>query len=290
MSRPAETDASKEVAELWAFARKLQGNGPDIRHEVRSGFAAPSADSVRPMVGDWPLARRYTPPMRDIHLKRSVAIAALFTATLWVVQAAGVVLELPVELLGVRPRQLTSLQGIVTAPLVHGSFAHLLANSPPLLVLGTAMLYGFPRAAKLALPVIWLGSGLGVWLFAREATHLGASGLTYGMMFFVFVIGMLRRDRPSMGLAMIVFFLYGSMVWGVLPLKPGISFESHLFGALTGIVAAVALRRRDPLAERRVYDWEKEDPDAEEQDPVIGDLWRDADGPEVPSRRQDEDN
>lgn len=222
--------------------------------------------------------------MRDIRLKRSIAVVALFTAALWVIHATGMLLGIPLGQLGVQPGQIAGLPGILTAPLVHGSYTHLLANTPPLLVLGTAMLYGFPRASRIALPIIWLGSGLLVWLFAREASHLGASGLTYGMMLFVFVIGVLRRDRPSMALAMIVFFLYGGMIWGVLPVKPGVSFEFHLFGALSGIAAAFLLRRRDPLAERPLYDWEK-NPDLEEDDPVIGDLWRDAEDPE----RRDED-
>lgn len=201
--------------------------------------------------------------MHDIHLKRAFLVAASFTAMLWAIQVLAAVLDIPLGMLGVRPGQFTGLHGVLTAPLAHGSFTHLLANTPPLLVLGTAMLYGFPRAARVALPMIWLGAGLGVWLFARDAAHLGASGLTYGMMFFVFVIGVLRRDRPSMGLAMIVAFLYGSMVWGVLPLKPGISFEFHLFGAFAGVVAAFVLRRRDPLAEPPRYEWE-EDPLSEE--------------------------
>lgn len=224
--------------------------------------------------------------MHDSRLKRAAGAAALFIAALWVIHGLGALLDITLGVLGVRPGAPAGLHGVLTAPLVHGSARHLLANTPPLLVLGTAMLYGYPRASKIALPLIWLVSGLGVWLFAREATHLGASGLTYGMMFFVFVIGILRRDRPSIALAMIVFFLYGSMVWGVLPLKPGISFEFHLFGALAGIAAAFLLRRRDPLAQRRLYDWEK-DPSAGGEDPVIGDLWRDAEQPEVPGRQSD---
>lgn len=227
--------------------------------------------------------------MREIPFRRAAGIAGFFAAVLWTIHISAVVLGVPLGLLGIRPGQITALHGVLTAPLVHGSFPHLISNTPPLLVLGTAMLYGFPRASKIALPMIWLGAGLGVWLFAREATHLGASGLAHGMMFFVFVIGVLRRDRPSMALAMIVFFLYGGMVWGVLPSKPEISFESHLFGALAGIAAAFLLRRRDPLAQRRRYEWEN-DPSVEEEDPVIGDLWRDAEAPEVPGRppRKDE--
>jgi membrane associated rhomboid family serine protease len=207
--------------------------------------------------------------MGDVRLKRAFAVAGLFTAALWVIQTGGTLSETPLGLLGVRPGSVAGLHGVVTAPLVHGSFTHLLTNTPPLLVLGTAMMYGFPRAAKIALPMVWLGSGLGVWLFGRDAVHLGASGLTYGMMFFVFVMGVLRRDRPSMALAMIVAFLYGGMVWGILPLKPDISFESHLFGAIAGVAAAFLLRRRDPPAKQRTYEWE-EVPSTEAEDPVIG--------------------
>jgi len=197
---------------------------------------------------------------RDPHLRRSFLAIALFTAALWLIQAAALLLGLPLDALGIRPGQLASLHGLATAPLAHGSTLHLLANTPPLLVLGTAMLYGFPRAARIALPVIWISAGLGVWLFAREGAHLGASGLSYGMLFFVFVIGVLRRDRPSMGLAMIVFFLYGTMVWGLLPARPEVSYEFHLFGALAGAATAVLLRRRDPLARGPRYDWEEEPP------------------------------
>ncbi len=225
--------------------------------------------------------------MRDSRLIQTVARTAMFVVVLWAIQGVAALLSVSLGPLGVQPREVAGLYGVVTAPLVHGSYSHLMANTPPLLVLGAAMLYGHPRASRIALPIIWLGSGLGVWLFARDAIHLGASGLTYGMMSFVFVMGILRRDRPSMALAMLVFFLYGGMIWGVLPLQPGVSFESHLFGALAGVAAAFLLRHRDPLAERRVRR-RRPDPRPEEADSVIGDLWRDADAPEVPRRRRDE--
>lgn len=226
--------------------------------------------------------------MREVPFKRAAAIAAFFAATLWTIHISAAAVGFPVDGFGIRPGELTALHGVLTAPLAHASFEHLISNTPPVLILGTVMLYGFPRASKIALPLIWLASGLGVWLFARAGTHLGASGLTHGMMFFVFVMGVLRRDRLSMALAMIVFFLYGGMVWGVLPTEPRVSFESHFFGAIAGVVSAFLLRRRDPLPPRRRYEWEEE-PALDEDDPVIGDLWRDAEAPEVPARRPDED-
>jgi len=226
--------------------------------------------------------------MREVPLKRAAAVAAFFAAVLWTIHISAEVLGFPVDSFGIRPGEFTALHGVLTAPLAHASFEHLISNTLPVLVLGTAMLYGFPRASKIALPLIWLASGLGVWLFARTGAHLGASGLTHGMMFFVFVMGVLRRDRPSMALAMIVFFLYGGMVWGVFPTEPRVSFESHLFGATTGVIAAFLLRRRDPLPPPRRYEWEKETA-LEGEDPVIGDLWRDAEAPEVPARRPNGD-
>ena len=108
---------------------------------------------------------------------------------------------------------------------------------------------------------IYFGSGIGVWLFARETYHIGASGLTFGMMFFVFTIGAIRWDRRAIALSMIVFFLYGGMIWGILPHDPGISFESHFFGALIGITLAIALRNRDPAPPEKRYSWEDEEDD-----------------------------
>ncbi|NIR31766.1 MAG: rhomboid family intramembrane serine protease [Gammaproteobacteria bacterium] len=132
------------------------------------------------------------------------------------------------------------------------------ANTLPLLVLGTAAFYGFPRAAALALGMIWIGSGLGVWLTGRESYHIGASGLTHGLMFFTFTMGLLRRDRLSMALAMVVFFLYGGMVWGIFPRQPNISFEYHFWGAVVGLACAFVVYRLDPLPPPRRYGWEED--------------------------------
>lgn len=223
--------------------------------------------------------------MSDLNrLRRAATVMALLTATLWVLLGYGAVLFIdPIRTLGVYPRQIAHLHGILTAPLVHSSIGHLAANSVPLMVLGTAMLYGLPRASRIALPAIWLLSGLGVWLFGRASYHVGISGVTHGMVFFMLVIGSLRRDRASIALVMFVSFLYGGMIWGVLPQRPDISFESHLAGALAGVVAALTLRRLDPLAGHRLFDAIPTSP-AEDDDPVIGDQWRTAPSPEADDR------
>lgn len=226
--------------------------------------------------------------MRD--LQRLVGVAkrvALFTSMLWVLLALGPALPFePVARLGLYPRELAHLHGVLTAPLVHGSIYHLAANTPPLFVLGTAMLYSVPRASRIALPLIWIASGIGVWLFGRASFHVGISGLTHGMMFFLLLIGLLRRDRTSIALAMIVSFLYGGMVWGVLPQGGGISFEYHLAGALAGLACAWWLCSADPLGGRRLYEPIAEPP-TDEDDPVIGDLWREPHRPASHSAEHD---
>ena len=170
--------------------------------------------------------------------------------------------------LAVHPQELHGLIGVLTAPLLHGSFEHLVANSLSLLVLGTLAGVLYPHALLRALPLVWLGSGLFVWVVGRHSAHLGASGLTHGLMFFVFVSGLLRRDRPAIAGSLIAFFLYGGMVLTVLPREAGVSWESHMGGALFGVLAALLWRRLDPAPRRRVYSWELEPADGVLEDPL----------------------
>lgn len=192
-------------------------------------------------------------------LKRSFTIVAAFTAVLWLIKIVEVMAGANLARYGVYPGQPGGLTGIIWAPLIHTSFSHLFANTPPLLLLGTALLYGYPRSAKIVIPAVYIGSGLGVWLFARDAYHVGASGLTLGFMSFVFTVGVLRWDKRATALSLVVFFLYGGMIWGIFPSKPEISFESHFFGAMIGIVMAVLLRDYDPYPAEKHYSWEEDE-------------------------------
>jgi len=200
----------------------------------------------------------------------------LFTLLLWLVHLIAHLSGGALWGLGLKAQDTSSLPMILSAPLVHASWEHLIANTLPLLILGTALLFGYPRSSKWVIPVIWIGSGLGVWLFAREVTHLGASCLTHGLMFFLFVVGVIRKDKLSSALAMMVFFLYGGMVMTIFPREEGISFEYHFFGAIMGVLMAVLLRAADPLPPRKHYSWEDE-PD-EDEDPIIGDEWQQPSG------------
>jgi membrane associated rhomboid family serine protease len=167
--------------------------------------------------------------------------------------------------LAVAPRDWSGLVGLLGAPLLHGSPEHLGANAVSLLLLGTLAGTAYPRATLRALPLLWLGSGLGAWLLGAPGTHhLGASGLTHGLMFLLLVLGLLRRDRPAIAAAMIAFFLYGGMLLTVLPHEPGVSWQAHLGGALAGVIAAWLFRRSDPQAPRKRYSWELEEEAAAE--------------------------
>ena len=160
----------------------------------------------------------------------------------------------------VAARELHGLVGVATAPLLHGSVPHLAANAAALLLLGTLAGSVYPRATLRALPLLWLGSGLVAWSLGEPGSHhLGASGVTHGLGFLVFVLGVLRRDRAAIAAAMLAFFFYGGMLLTVLPQEPGVSWQSHLGGAVGGIVAALWFRRRDPIPPRKRYSWEIEE-------------------------------
>lgn len=205
------------------------------------------------------------PRATQFRLARRLAIG--FVALLWLLQAINALLGLDPAPFGVRPRDPAGLVGIVTAPLVHASFAHLVANTPPLLVLGTAMLYLYPKASPRVLPAIFLGPGIAVWLFARPDVHLGASGIVYGLLAYVLIAGLLRRDRRAVAAFFVVSFLYGSLVWGVLPGEPQMSWETHLAAAVLGALLALACRRLD-VPPRKRYTWEDErEADRDEDDP-----------------------
>jgi len=194
-------------------------------------------------------------------------------ALLWLLEFLDRELHLSLQLLGVYPRTLSGLAGILFGPLIHGSWNHLLSNSFALLILGSALRYGYPRSANRVLLLVWLLSGIGVWCLGRGSYHFGASGLTHGMMFFIFTSGILRRDQLSIALALIAFFLFGSMVWSIFPQEPDISFESHFFGAASGVLAAFLFRRLDPLPPEKHYEWEEktdDEPETEQEETPPG--------------------
>ena len=198
------------------------------------------------------------------NFRLATKISLGFVALILLIGLSNWGLDLELERFGIRPRQLAGLPGILLAPLLHAGFSHLLANSLPLLVLGTVMLHLYPNSAVKVIPAVYLGPGIAVWLFARASVHLGASGLVYGLVTYIFVAGLIRRDKRAIAASLLVCFMYGALAWGVLPIQPGVSWETHLAAALIGLALAVALRRLDSPP-RKHYDWEDEKDEGEDE-------------------------
>ena len=215
----------------------------------------------------------------DPELREAPAVLARFKRALNLSLAAliglALVFWLQVEgaistaALSIRPQDPSSLVGVLTAPLLHGSLGHLGANAFAVLALGTLAGAVFPQATWRGLPVIWIGSGLGTWLIGTGGSHIGASGVTHGLGFLVFALGVLRRDRAAVAAAMIAFLFFGGMLVTIFPNEVGVSWEYHLSGALAGLLAAVLFRRADPPPARKRYSWEDEE-EAANDDEIDG--------------------
>lgn len=175
-------------------------------------------------------------------LRRAAALVA-FVAMLWAIQVVNWITGYGLNpAFGLIPRYLGGLDGVVAMPLLHGSFGHLMANTPPLLVMGGLLVATTTRAL---LPVNAVVIGLGgalVWLFGSSSIHIGASGLVFGWFGFLVVRGLVDLSLITLGAAFVVGVLYGSILWGVLPGQPGVSWEAHLFGAIAGAAAAFLIR------------------------------------------------
>lgn len=201
---------------------------------------------------------------KGLHEKRekpkfriSLFISLSFVVLLWLVKIFEEYTRTDLGKLGVYPRKLNGLVGILTAPLVHADFSHLASNSITLLVLMIFLFYAYTNSSLKVFFSVYFLSNVLVWIFAREAYHVGASGIIYGLVTFMFFVGVFRKDSKSVGLSLLVTFMYGGLVWGVLPTDPAISYEAHLAGAVVGILAAVLFRKSDPLPEK--YEWEDEE-------------------------------
>lgn len=174
--------------------------------------------------------------------RRAVALAA-FVALLWVIQIVNWVIGYGLNpAFGLIPRHVIGLDGVIASPLLHGSFAHLMSNTPPLLVMGGLLVATATRALLVVNAVIVVISGILVWLFGSSAIHIGASGLIFGWFGFLVARGLVDRSLITLGAALLTGILYGSILWGVLPGQPGVSWEAHLFGAIAGAAAAFLVR------------------------------------------------
>jgi membrane associated rhomboid family serine protease len=168
--------------------------------------------------------------------------------------------------LGVYPRHEFGIKGIFLSPFIHSQdIMHLINNSVPLFVGMAMILFFYKRVAARAIILIYLLTGLGVWIFGRSVLHIGASGVIYGLISFIFWNGIFRRNMKSIVLALIILMLYSGMFLGVLPNQPGISWESHLIGAIVGILVSFIFRQQLESDEARVIEEDEpryiQDPD-----------------------------
>lgn len=224
-----------------------------------------------------PDSRITASPRAQRNFKLALKTALWAVCLLWLILFTDTLLGLGLNHYGLRPRHVDGLIGIVTAPLLHSGAEHLFSNTFPLIISLTALLYFYPQSAVRVIPVIWVGSGLLAWMIGRESLHFGASGLVYGMLAYVFVGGILRLDMRSVAVSVTVWFMYGSMVWGILPIRPNMSWELHLGGAIMGVALAILFRRWDQTPVKR-YSWEDEDsvPDwFPQKEPPLSDHLRD---------------
>lgn len=169
-----------------------------------------------------------------------------FVGVLWLCEIVDTVLNNRLDREGIRPGSTDGLSGIIFAPLLHGGFGHLIANTVPLLVLGFLVLLSGLRQWVAVTAAVWLIGGVGTWLFGGIGTvHIGASGLVFGWLAYLIVRGFLNRKPTQILVGVVVFLVYGGALWGVLPGQPGISWQGHLFGAVGGVVVAWLMSRRD---------------------------------------------
>jgi membrane associated rhomboid family serine protease len=190
-----------------------------------------------------------SPPLTDVRRPVWVSAAAItvgFVVLLWVIEGVDTVLGHRLDGEGVRPRDDEGLLGVVLAPLLHGGWDHLGANTLPVLLLGfLVLLSGIARGLAVT-AVIWVVGGLGTWLVAPPGTiHLGASVLIFGWLVYLILRGFFARRAGEIALGVVLLVLFGSVLWGVLPGQPGISWQGHLFGAVGGGLAAWWLAGRD---------------------------------------------
>jgi membrane associated rhomboid family serine protease len=161
---------------------------------------------------------------------------------LWLVHILKITTDYNFGQYGVFPREWSGMKGILFAPFIHGDFKHLISNSVPLLVLTTILIYFYRKVALPVFVIIYILTGFTVWMFARRSYHIGASGVVYGLVSFIFWSGVFRRNIRSIVLALVVTILYSGYFAGIVPGEDGISWESHLFGAIAGLIVAFLVK------------------------------------------------
>ena len=200
----------------------------------------------------------------DKHVVRySLFISGSLIIAIWLIKLFEWEYNLDFSSWGIMPLKLTGLRGIIFSPLIHSSFGHLAANTVPLFVLTFSLFFFYRKPSFVIFISIYLLSGFFVWLTGREALHIGASGIIYGLAAFLFLSGILSHNTRLLTISLIVAFLYGYMFWGIFPLKQEVSWESHLWGGVAGFGLALFYNR---IVKTEINRDEEENEEDEEDD------------------------
>jgi|SRR5664280_103498 len=190
----------------------------------------------------------------------SIIIPSIIILSMWIVRITETIFELDLSTLGIYPLEIKGLPGILLSPFIHENFRHLLNNSLPLYMLSVTLFFFYSEIALKVLSWTWILTGLLVWMGGREAWHIGASGLVYGVASFLFFSGIIRRYYRLVALSLLIVFIYGEMVWGIFPgVYQNVSWESHMLGFVSGIILSVWYRKEGPQSP--VIEWSEEGDD-----------------------------
>jgi len=219
-----------------------------------------------------PLLSRYHPASyteEQFQLEKRIVRHALFVSVsliivLWLIKIFEIEYKFDLSSWGIFPHTVKGLRGIIFSPLIHANIEHLAANTFPLLILTFSLFFFYRKSAYSIFMLIYMLSDLFVWMVGREVLHIGASGVIYGLAAFLFMSGIISYNIRLLTISMIVALFYGGLFWGIFPIKPEISWESHLWGGISGLGLAILYRKHAPsdhlpLDEEEAGDSEEEE-------------------------------
>lgn len=215
--------------------------------------------------------KRLDPELEKRIFFHSLILPAAFVFVFWMVEIAERTLGISLVRFGVYPLHVKGLPGILFSPFIHASFNHLISNSIPFFILMATLIYFYRKISYRIFIQLYLLAGICLWIFGREAWHIGASGVVYAMAAFHFASGIIRNDVRLLTISVVVVFLYGGLIWGLFPIDPTVSWEGHLWGAISGVILAFYYRKY--ILRRDKFDWEEED----EEDSDVSDKYWESD-------------
>ena len=190
-------------------------------------------------------------------LRTILFIPFLFLTLMWSIKTVEYIFNYSFISFGIYPQKISGLKGIIFSPFIHQDFTHLINNSYPIIILGGLLFLFYKKIATEILLWLYFTSGFWLWIIGRNSFHIGASGIIYAIASFLFFSGLIKKNSRLSAVSMLIVFLYGSMVWGIFPLKEALSWEGHLSGFLSGLLISFFYKNEGPKKEK--YQWEIEE-------------------------------